>query len=61
MEITIDIYYRNKETGKFAILHETITEDDIKRIAEIKAQESQPLWLNENHELHSVEFDKITI
>jgi len=61
MEIRIDVYFKNQKTGKFNLLRETITEDDIERLAQEKAQENQPMWLSEDHVFHSTEIDEISI
>ena len=45
----IDIYYRNKETGKFKIFHEVITEEDFEKLAKEKTQ-PLPIWMDEDWE-----------
>ena len=61
MELQIYIYFKNKKSGKFSLLRETITEDDIMELARQKALEDAPMWMTEDHEFHSVEIDEIRI
>jgi hypothetical protein len=59
MDLKIDVFYRNKKTGKFQILHETITEKDIDEIAREKTKDNLPMWMDENWEFNSADVDKI--
>jgi len=61
MELKIDVYFKNKETGKFQILHEVITEEDIERLAKEKTQDSLPMWMDENWEYESTDVDKVDL
>jgi hypothetical protein len=61
MELKIDVYFKNKETGKFQIFHEVITEEDIERLAKEKTQDSLPMWMDENWEYESTNVDKVDL
>ena len=61
MDLTIEVYYKNKETGKYHIFHEVITEEDIKRLAKEKTQDSLPMWMDENWEYESTNVDKVDL
>ena len=60
-KILIDVYFKNKETGKFQIFHEVITEEDIERLAKEKTQDSLPMWMDENWEYESTNVDKVNL
>lgn len=59
MNIKIDVYYRNKKTGKHHLIHEEITEDDIEVIAKDKTEDSLPMWMDEEWEFDSVTIDEL--
>jgi len=61
MELNIDVYYRNKETGKYHIFHDTITEDDISDLIEEKNKNNLPIWMDKNWEFNSILVDKIDV
>ena len=61
MELKIDVYYRNKDTNSFEIFHETITDEDIAKIAEEKTKDNKPMWMGEKWEFESVTVDKVEL
>ena len=61
MNLKIDVYYKNKETGKFQIFNEDITEEDITRLAEEKTKDSLPMWMDDNWEFESASVDKVDL
>jgi hypothetical protein len=58
MELKIDVYYKHKESGKYHILHGTITDDDITRLAEEKTIDSQPMWMDDKWEFDSANVEQ---
>ena len=60
MEIKLSVFYRNKETNKFHIFHETVTELDIEEIAKEKTKDT-PMWMDENWEYESFSAESVTI
>ena len=61
MDLTIDVYYKNKETGKYQILHDKVTEDDIAELIKERNKDSLPMWMDENWEFDSINVDKVDL
>ena len=61
MTLTVDVFYRNKKTGSFRIIHEVITEEDIQNLAKEKTQDSLPIDMNENWEYQSTTVDRVDL
>jgi len=61
MEIKIDVYFKKKETGKFHIFHEVVTEEDIERIAKEKTEDSLPMWMDKNWVYESTSVDSVDL
>ena len=62
MEIKVDTYVWNKQTGKCAdILHDTVTDEDIeKMVREWNNEGSMPMWFNADvHEIREVEIAEV--
>ena len=61
MDLTIDVYYKNKETGKYQIFHDKVTEDDIAELIKERNKDSLPMWMDENWEFDSINVDKVDL
>lgn len=61
MELTIDTYYKNKETGKYQIFHDTVTEEEIAEIIKKRNEDSLPMCMDENWEFDSINVDKVDL
>jgi hypothetical protein len=58
MKIEIEVYYKNTRTGKFRLLHEVITEDDIIELAKEKTRENG-LYPEDEWKFESVTVERI--
>ena len=61
MDLTIDVYYRNKENGKYHILHDKVTEEDIAELIKERKKDSLPMWMDENWEFNTITVDKVDL
>ena len=61
MDLTIDVYYKNKETGKYQIFHDKVTEDDIAELIKERNKDSLPMWMDENWEFDNINVDKVDL
>ncbi len=61
MNLTIDVYYKNKETGKYQILHDKVTEDDITELIKKRNKDSLPIWMDKNWEFDSINVAKVDL
>jgi len=61
MDLKLDVYYKNKETGKYQIFHDKITEDDIAELIKERNKDSLPMWMDENWEFDSINVDKVDL
>ena len=61
MDLTIDVYYKNKETGNYQILHDKVTEDDIAELIKERNKDSLPMWMDENWEFDNINVDKVDL
>jgi len=61
MNLEIDAYYKNNQTGKYQILNEQFTEEDIAEIIKEKNKDHLPMWMDKNWEFDSINVNKIDL
>ena len=61
MDLTIDVYYKNKKTGNYQLFHDKITEEDIAELIKAKYKDNLPMWMDKNWDFDSINMNKIDL
>lgn len=61
MELIVDVYYKNEETGKIQIFHDKVTQEDISNLIKERNKGSLPMWMDEKWEFDKINVDKINL